>query len=73
MNWIDIKTEKPPYGERVLISTIGDKTQNPPPRLKPDIAALILTSSTGDFWGSDDGFKPIGTVTHWMRLPDNPS
>lgn len=73
MNCLNIKTEKPPYDKMVLISTIGDKTQNPQPRLTPHIAAIVSTSSKGDLWMTDAGDEPVGEITHWMPLPQNPS
>jgi hypothetical protein len=72
MEWINIKEQKPPYKKMVLISTIGDKTQTPPPRLTPHIAARISTDANGENWITDAADKPVGEVTHWMPLPDNP-
>lgn len=72
MEWISIKDMMPDFDKMVLISTIGDKTQNDPIRLTPHIAAIVSQNSKGYIWMTDAGDSPIGEVTHWMPLPQNP-
>jgi len=66
MKWINIKTQKPKEGIRVLVHPIDN--------IDIVISRLENDSEFGEMWHDDDHntFK-LSTVKYWMGLPDKPN
>lgn len=65
MNWIDIKTQHPPFDVPVLV--FGEKTTK-----IASLEAVHIQKDRTDFDFTIAGEKLWITVTHWMPLPNPP-